>query len=89
MKTTTKIDSVLTYPEAPPIVKLGVAVPFQIVGGDVFTYVDVIKHRVVMTETERGVLVEIRSKLNGPSAPAAKVALVPWSNITYVLYGQV
>lgn len=72
-----------------PIVKIGLAQPFQIVGGDVFTFIDsAVKHRnVEMRETERGILCTLHSKLQGPTAPPPKVFLVPWSTVTYVLYG--
>ena len=75
-------------PAARPVVKIGVAQPFQIVGGDVFTFVDAFKHRVDMVETDRGILCTLRSKLVGPSAPKPKVFLVPWGAVTYVLYGE-
>ena len=75
-------------PAARPVVKIGVAQPFQIVGGDVFTFVDAFKHRVDMAETDRGILCTLRSKLVGPSAPKPKVFLVPWGAVTYVLYGE-
>lgn len=69
------------------VVKLGLAHPFQVVGGDVYTFIDILKNRATMTITQYGVEVEVRSKLNGPEAPPAKKFLVPWSNVTYVLYG--
>ena len=75
-------------PGTRPVVKIGVAQPFQIVGGDVFTFVDAFKHRVDMAETDRGILCTLRSKLVGPSAPKPKVFLVPWGAVTYVLYGE-
>lgn len=83
-----EIGNVIEYPASPPIVKIGLASPFQIPGADVFTYVDIVKHRVTMTELERGILVEMRSKMQGPTAPPPLRVLVPWGNVTYVTYGR-
>lgn len=91
MATKTDVKIEVVAPAAwRPIVKLGLKTPFQVPGFDVFTYVDVSKHRAEMTAQTDGVLMVLsqsqRAAAGGPVA--TKHVLVPWGNITYVFYGE-
>lgn len=68
------------------VVKLGCHAPFQIIGGDVYTSIDCMRNRAEMYEEPLGVrcFVTVRTRDNTPP----KEFFVPWSNITYVVYGQ-
>jgi hypothetical protein len=70
-------------------VKIGLFTPFQIVGGNVYTFIDSARDNVSMVEVDRGIYCEANSRLRGPQAQAAKKFLVPWSNVSYVLYGEI
>lgn len=71
------------------VVKIGLFNPFQIVGGNVYTFIDSARDNVEMVEVEKGVYCEAHSRLRGPQAQAAKKFLVPWSNVSYILYGEI
>lgn len=81
---TQKSEQLIQSPAAKPVVKIGLAAPFQIVGGDVFTFIDCMRNRASMTVEEHGVMVTVLSR---SVPPVSKTFLVPWSNVTYVLYG--
>ena len=70
------------------VTKLGLGTAFQLYAG-AYTSVDAARDRAVMTEETYGVRCEVTSKINQPGGVKSKVTsfLVPWSNITYVLYG--
>lgn len=83
----TKTEATVTVaPAATKIpVKLGIVTPFQVVGGDVYTFIDSARHRATMAETERGVYIEAKAR-SLDAIP--KKFLVPWANISYVVYGE-
>ncbi len=70
------------------VVKIGLFTPFQIVGGNVYTFIDSARDGVFMEEAERGVYCEASSRLRGSVQPTKKF-LVPWSNVSYILYGEI
>jgi hypothetical protein len=71
------------------VVKMGLFTPFQIIGGDVYTFLDCSRHRAEMAEEQLGVRVIVTSRINVPGGAQSvgKEFFVPWSNITYVVYG--
>jgi len=71
------------------VVKVGLFTPFQIIGGDVYTFLDSSRHRAEMVEEPLGVRAIVTSRLNIPGGQKSvgKEFFVPWSNITYVVYG--
>jgi len=75
--------------EGRTVVKLGLFQPFQIIGGDVYTFLDSSRHRAEMAEEALGVRVIVTSRLNVPGGikSVGKEFFVPWANITYVVYG--
>ena len=78
--------AVVVAPAATKIpVKLGIVTPFQVVGGDVYTFIDQARHRAQMVETDRGVYVEAKAR-SLDAVP--KKFLVPWANISYIVYGE-
>lgn len=71
------------------IVKIGLVHSFQIIGGDVYTFLDAARHRAVMTSERDGVKVTVTSRIVASvGRQTTKTFLVPWPNVTYVLYGD-